>query len=47
MNRVVITGMGIVSSLGGNKDEVLESLKSAKTGFFRLINKVKTFNIEH
>ena len=32
MNRVVITGMGIVSSLGGNKDEVLESLKSAKTG---------------
>lgn len=32
MNRVVITGMGIVSSLGGNKAEVLESLKSAKTG---------------
>ena len=31
MNRVVITGMGIVSSLGGNKAEVLESLKSAKT----------------
>ena len=28
MNRVVITGMGIVSSLGGNKVEVLESLKS-------------------
>ena len=32
MNRVVITGMGIVSSLGGNKAEVLESLKSAKSG---------------
>jgi len=32
MNRVVITGMGIVSSLGCNKAEVLESLKSAKTG---------------
>jgi len=32
MNRVVITGMGIVSSLGGNKVEVLESLKSAKSG---------------
>jgi len=32
MNRVVITGMGIVSSLGGNKTEVLESLKSAKSG---------------
>ena len=32
MNRVVITGMGIVSSLGGNKTEALESLKSAKSG---------------
>ena len=32
MNRVVITGMGIVSSLGGNKAEVLGSLKSAKSG---------------
>ena len=32
MNRVVITGMGIVCSLGGNKAEVLESLKSAKSG---------------
>ena len=32
MNRVVVTGMGIVSSLGINKSEVLESLKSAKTG---------------
>jgi 3-oxoacyl-[acyl-carrier-protein] synthase-1 len=32
MNRVVITGMGIVSSLGANCDEVLESLKTAKSG---------------
>ena len=32
MNRVVVTGMGIVSSLGSNKSEVLESLKSAKSG---------------
>jgi 3-oxoacyl-[acyl-carrier-protein] synthase-1 len=32
MNRVVVTGMGIVSSLGANCDEVLESLKTAKTG---------------
>jgi len=32
MNRVVITGMGIVSSLGANKSEVLKSLKSAKSG---------------
>ncbi|MBT7127656.1 MAG: beta-ketoacyl-ACP synthase I, partial [Candidatus Thioglobus sp.] len=32
MNRVVITGMGIVSSLGANCNEVLESLKTAKSG---------------
>ena len=32
MNRVVVTGMGIVSSLGANKSEVLESLKSGKSG---------------
>jgi 3-oxoacyl-[acyl-carrier-protein] synthase-1 len=32
MRRVVITGMGIVSSLGNNKIEVLESLKSGKSG---------------
>ncbi|MCS5591071.1 MAG: beta-ketoacyl-ACP synthase I [Gammaproteobacteria bacterium] len=32
MKRVVITGMGIVCSLGKNKAEVLESLKTAKSG---------------
>jgi len=32
MNRVVITGMGIVCSLGNNKSEVLKSLKEAKSG---------------
>jgi 3-oxoacyl-[acyl-carrier-protein] synthase-1 len=32
MNRVVVTGMGIVSSLGANKSEVLDSLRSAKSG---------------
>lgn len=32
MSRVVITGMGIVSSLGANCTEVLESLKTAKSG---------------
>ncbi|MEC7596587.1 MAG: beta-ketoacyl-ACP synthase I [Pseudomonadota bacterium] len=32
MNRVVVTGMGIVSSLGANKRDVLESLKVAKSG---------------
>ena len=32
MRRVVITGIGIVSSLGNNKDEVLKSLTSGKSG---------------
>jgi 3-oxoacyl-[acyl-carrier-protein] synthase-1 len=32
MRRVVITGMGIVSSIGDNVDEVLTSLKEARSG---------------
>jgi 3-oxoacyl-[acyl-carrier-protein] synthase-1 len=32
MRRVVITGMGIVSSLGNNKAEVTESLRESKPG---------------
>jgi len=32
MRRVVITGMGIVSSIGNNVDEVLSSLKSGTSG---------------
>ena len=32
MKRVVVTGIGIVSSLGNNKSEVTESLRSGKTG---------------
>ena len=32
MRRVVITGFGIVSSLGNNKGKVLESLKAGKSG---------------
>jgi len=32
MKRVVITGMGIVSSLGNNANEVFESLKDSKSG---------------
>ena len=32
MRRVVITGIGIVSSIGNNADEVLTSLKGAKSG---------------
>ncbi len=32
MRRVVITGMGIVSSIGNNKSEVLDALKSGRSG---------------
>ncbi len=32
MRRVVVTGMGIVSSIGVNADEVLASLREAKSG---------------
>ncbi len=32
MRRVVVTGMGIVSSIGNNVDEVLASLKAGKSG---------------
>ena len=32
MRRVVVTGMGIVSSLGNNVNEVSESLKNSKSG---------------
>lgn len=32
MKRVVITGMGIVSSIGNNKNEVIESLKAGRSG---------------
>lgn len=32
MRRVVVTGLGIVSSLGNNKSEVLESLREGRSG---------------
>jgi len=32
MKRVVVTGLGIVSSIGNNRDEVVESLKSGRSG---------------
>lgn len=35
MNRVVITGMGIVSSIGNNTQEVTASLREAKSGITR------------
>ena len=39
MRRVVVTGMGIVSSLGNNKSEVLDSLHEGRSGI--------TFNQEY
>ncbi len=35
MRRVVVTGMGIVSSIGNNLDEVTASLREAKSGIVR------------
>src|ERR1043165_2557231 len=32
MRRVVVTGIGIVSSIGNNANEVLASLREAKSG---------------
>lgn len=32
MRRVVVTGIGIVSSIGNNKEEVLDSLKTGRSG---------------
>src|ERR1700752_4744269 len=35
MKRVVVTGMGIVASIGNNTQEVLASLREAKSGVVR------------
>ena len=32
MRRVVVTGLGIVSSIGNNAEEVVASLKAGKSG---------------
>ena len=39
MRKVVVTGMGIVSCIGNNKEEVLESLQNGRSGI--------TFSDEH
>jgi 3-oxoacyl-[acyl-carrier-protein] synthase-1 len=41
MKRVVITGMGIVSSIGNNLEEVTDSLKQTKSGISRADDYVK------
>ena len=35
MRRVVVTGMGIVSSIGNNTQEVIASLREAKSGIIK------------
>ena len=32
MKRVVVTGLGIVSSIGNNREEVVDSLKQGRSG---------------
>ena len=32
MRRVVVTGLGIVSSIGNNQDEVTDSLRAGRSG---------------
>ena len=32
VRRVVITGLGVISSIGNNKTEVLESLREGRSG---------------
>jgi 3-oxoacyl-[acyl-carrier-protein] synthase I len=41
MRRVVVTGMGIVSSIGANTQEVLTSLRDARSGVVRAEDYVK------
>src|ERR1700761_38200 len=41
MRRVVVTGMGIVSSIGNNTQEVLASLREARSGISRADEYVK------
>ncbi len=39
MRRVVVTGMGIVSSIGNNTQEVLAGLREGKSGIVRAIHR--------
>ena len=43
MNRVVITGLGVYSTIGKNLDEVKDALYNGKSGIgFELINLMTT-----
>ena len=45
MRRVVVTGLGIISSIGNNAAEVTDSLKDAKSGI-SLISLIKIWGLE-
>ncbi|VTR34096.1 3-oxoacyl-ACP synthase [Actinobacillus pleuropneumoniae] len=42
MKRVVITGLGVISSIGNNKEEVLASLKEGKSVLNSFLNLLKS-----
>jgi len=45
MKRVVVTGIGIVSCIGNNKEEVLNSLLETKSGIV-FLKFTKNINLE-
>ena len=45
MKRVVITGLGIVSCLGNNQEEVYQSLKNSKSGI-TFAEEYKEYNLK-
>ena len=44
MKRVVVTGIGVVSCLGNNQDEVYQSLLNSKSGI-SFSDEYKEFNL--
>ena len=44
MNRVVVTGIGVVSALGSNIDEFWDSLRAGRSGI-EAITKVDTSDL--
>ena len=45
MKRVVVTGIGVVSCLGNNQDEVYKSLLNAKSGI-TFAEEYKEYNLK-
>ena len=47
MNRVVITGLGIVSSIGNSAKEVLGSLQTGKSGITSNADMIEYLSLIH